>query len=644
MCAKKVRALTVNRDQVKIEVQQATDIVALIGEHIVLRARGKDYIGLCPFHDDTNPSMYVVPSKQIYKCFSCGAGGDVFSFMMNYHKMTFPEALRTLAERANIKLPERHSDLSGEDNKPSQRDLILSANSRGVEFFSHILADEKRGRIARDYLGERGISDEMIERFKIGYAPDMWDGLVQMVNAKRWSIEPFEAAGLVSRRSNDNGYYDRFRHRLIFPIFDAGDRAIAFGGRVLQGSKLGDPSDAKYLNSPETAVFHKSATLFGISLARQAIIQSHRAIIVEGYTDVIACHQAGICNVVATLGTALTRDHARVLRHLCEEVILVFDADEAGQKAADRAMEIFFTEPTDVAIAVLPDKLDPADLLAKHNGERLWQEAISEAIEAIEFHMQRARQAMDACTTITGKQKIIEDYVQRLAQLGLRNMAPARRSLIIPMIAQRLGLDIGVLDGMLASMDRSGMTRERQVDNAGEVEGEVINVAAQNARHKSEQQIVGCVLMCPSLFHEVMSDGRELSESLLPNDIDHGPTRMLYETVHNWLCEEGDTADIKAAHLRQMLNNETLITFAIDLQMLMEEMTGGDIDRMKNLLSAAYDAMVGYRAEEEYRQQRLHEKQNQNGEDSDDVAAKALNVAIRHAEANPSAKRFPRPE
>jgi DNA primase len=345
-----------NRDDAKRRLLQSTDLVRLIGEQITLRPKGREFVALCPFHEDANPSMYVSPAKQIYKCFACGAGGDAFSFVMDYHKMTFPEAMKYLADREGIELP-RASGAGGTGEASGGDDLrqrMRQANDHAARFYRRQI-DADAGVPAREHLRRRGITDEMVEAFGIGYAPDQWDALARAVARHKLDRQAFVATGLIAER-HDGSTYDRLRHRLVFPIFDAIGRAIAFGGRRLADSSLDDPtSEAKYLNSPETPLFNKSATLFGLHQAKKPIIDSRTAIIVEGYTDVIAAHQAGIRNVVATLGTALTRQHASELKRYCDQVIVVFDADEAGQKAADRALEVFFTEPVDVKIATLPE-------------------------------------------------------------------------------------------------------------------------------------------------------------------------------------------------------------------------------------------------------------------------------------------------
>ncbi len=414
-----------SRDDQKLEIQQATDIVRLVGEHVALKARGKEFLGLCPFHDDKNPSLNVSPVKQIYKCFSCGAGGDVFSFVQNYHKMTFPEALKFLAERAGIQLVER-GRTEEPHHGPTDRQRILDANTRAASFYRALYRHPEHGRLAREYVQKRGINPEMIEAFQIGCAPDRWDGLVTMIGEKAWDRPAFELAGLVSARTNGPGHYDRLRHRLIFPICDSIGRVIAFGGR-----KLREEDEPKYLNSPETVLFNKSSTLFGLHLAKKSIGDSKTALIVEGYTDVIACHQAGVRNVVATLGTALTAQHVSELRRYCEKVVLVYDGDAAGIKATDRAIEIFLTGDLDVALAILPDELDPAEIFELPDGMARWQGAVAAAMPALEYQFNRLKSQFEEVETVTGRQKLIEGYLQRLGQSGLAQMSALRRAMVV---------------------------------------------------------------------------------------------------------------------------------------------------------------------------------------------------------------------
>ena len=621
-------------DDAKRQVQQATDIVRMIGEHVALRPRGKEFVGVCPFHDDKNPSMYVSPTKQIFKCFACGAGGDVFSFTMDYHKMSFPEAMKHLAGRAGIKLPERASGAGGASGSTSggDREMIADANVKAMQFYRALLAHEQHGRIARDYLASRSISDQMVEAFGIGYAPDRWDGLATMIESKHWNRRAFEMAGLITTRPTGDGQYDRLRHRLIFPIFDATGRPIAFGGRVLEGGTIEARSEAKYLNSPETPLFNKSATLYGLHLAKQPIIRSHTAVIVEGYTDVIACHQAGANNAVATLGTALTRQHAQALRHFCDRVVLVFDADEAGQKAADRAMEVFFGEPIDVSIAVLPDGLDPADLLGREGGVEQWKAATEHAADAMAFHFARVRSAADAVDTLTGKQRVYEDYIRRLAQLGAGQLAPERRGMVIHQIAGLMHLDANTVDDMLrraAPRRAYTATRERAAEPSDASGG----ATTPTDRVRAERLIVGCLLAMPSLFHEPMPDGRTFDEAVLPGDIEHDQVRQLYEVVHEHLAHADE---LSIADLRQKVEDDALVRLAADLQLEAERLTDESPVGLAATLSAAYKALAASRQQQEYQWNKMRLREQAGDEDD------RLRLAQRNARANPSATRFPR--
>ncbi|MAE63452.1 MAG: DNA primase, partial [Phycisphaeraceae bacterium] len=392
------------------QVRQATDIVELIGQQIRIQPKGREFVALCPFHDDSNPSMTVSPTKQIYKCFACGAGGGAFDWMINYHKMTFPEALRFLAERAGITL-ERRGRESGD--QPNDRQRMSEATEHALGWFRATLG-RPQGATARAYVEQRGISPEMVEQFQLGCAPDAWDDLAQDVAANRWDPRSFRSAGLIHGRQSGSGDIDRFRHRLMFPIFDGLGRPIAFGGRILPRQTPSDREEAKYLNSPESALFNKSATLYGLHLARNEIGKRRCAVIVEGYTDVIACHQHGLSHVVATLGTALTTQHVGVLRRFSEKVVLVFDADEAGQKAADRAVEVFLGGELDVAVSILPDGLDPASLLEQADGAARFEALLSEATDALDYQFQRVADEYRGASTMAGQHRIAEQYVDRL--------------------------------------------------------------------------------------------------------------------------------------------------------------------------------------------------------------------------------------
>jgi DNA primase len=596
----------VDRDDLKRRVQEATDIVRLVGEHVALRPRGREFVGLCAFHEDKNPSMYVNPAKQIFKCFACGAGGDVFSFVMDYHKMSFPEAIKFLAEKANIAIPKYSGGSpSGDPDAPSPRQRILTANQQALKFYRDQFHGANSGAIARDYTKQRNITPPMVESFQIGYAPDAWDVLSTAVTANKWDREAFVLAGLLAKRQNSDGWYDKLRHRLIFPILDNIGRPIAFGGRVMPGGTVENNADAKYLNSPETPLFNKSATLFGLHAAQKPIIDSRTAVIVEGYTDVIGCHQAGVKNVVATLGTALTAQHAQILRRYCDKVILVFDGDEAGQKAADRALQVFFSESIDIAIAVLPDGLDPDELLAQEHGRERWQHAMDTAADAMGFQFARLRQNFDKATSMTGRQHIADEYLRTLVGLGLRQLDRQRYGLVFARLGDLLGMSpAAVQEAVKKIAPGAGAARNAPVASASP-EAPV----KHSAMTRAERHIVGCLLSSPPLFHAPMTDGRPLNETIVPVDFADATTQQIYAAVYEWLMEADASgnplAELRHSDLRGALPDEGLLRMALDMQMEVEQLTQGEVAQVAVVLGGAAAALMARVSQQEYEQHKL---------------------------------------
>lgn len=540
----------------KEKVQAATDIVRLVGEHLTLRPKGKEFAGLCPFHDDKTPSMQVSPQKQIYKCFSCGAGGDAFSFVMNYHKMEFVESLKYLAQKAGIELtPWKPNGQGGGDPQgPTERKRIAGANDQAVSFFKALLKHDTHGADARAYLERRGVTPDMIETFGLGYAPDRWDGLVTMVRERGWDKQGFELAQLIRPRKTGDGDFDFLRHRLIFPIFDAIGRPIAFGGR-----KLRDEDEPKYLNSPETPLFNKSATLYGLHAAKKPIIDSKTAVIVEGYTDVIACHQAGAKNVVAALGTALTPQHVRELRRYCDQVVLVMDGDAAGQKAADRAIEVFLTGDLDVSIAVLQGGQDPDELM-KSGGLEAWSAVLEKAEDALGFAFSRMESKLDGSDTTTGKQRVIEAFMNQLVDLGVARMGDLRRAFVVRRLAEMLHMAESAVDALLtARSPRSSRSVEPEwqpADSEGPDSAEMAqyaeyasendvndSLASGVSRHrlqalgKAERRLVAALVRHNSLFSATLRDGSAIDEAISPAELVHEDHRRLFQRVYDGLAE-----------------------------------------------------------------------------------------------------------
>jgi DNA primase len=494
------RSISSNDD--KRRVLEATDIVRLIGEQLALKSKGREYLGLCPFHNDHKPSMTVVPHKQIFHCFSCGAGGDALRFVMDYHKMSFREALQHLADRAGIKLtPWRPTGAMGlegaaqQDEDQTPRSAMLGANQAACDFFRAILNHEEHGKAAREVIAKRGVLPEMVELFALGAAPDKWDGLALTVQKKGMDAGAFRAAGLFKSRDG-GGFYDAFRNRLIFPIHDQIGRVVAFGGR-----RLRDEDDPKYLNSSESAVFDKSTTLYGLHQAAQAIRTGRVAVVVEGYMDAIACHQAGVRNAVATLGTALTVGNARVLRRLCDTVILLFDGDAAGMKAAERAVEVFFSEPIDVRIATLAphtDAKDPDELLKREGGREVLEKVFAAAVDPLDLLFARMKTTLDGQGLAT-RSRLVDEFTTRLVSLGLSTIEPVRYQLIVKRIAQVAGVDWQTIAQTLSQKVMRNRARAAAAPDAGGGAGEQPRPSGP-ARLTTQEQILGCLLCDPGLW------------------------------------------------------------------------------------------------------------------------------------------------
>ncbi len=451
------------------QVRSAVDIVEVIGESIALKRAGREFKGLCPFHDDRRPSMAVVPHKQIFHCFVCGTGGDVFKFVREYHKLSAGEALRVLAQRAGIKLPELPKSgrgaNGGSNDGPTIREQIASTNEWACDFFQKQL-QTPQGKLGLDYLHSRGLTDETITKFRLGFAPDSWTALATA--AMRLPIKPQHQsdAGLIKKRQ-DGSPYDVFRNRVIFPIIDAtggasgNGRVIAFGGRILQEKRdeAGNITEAKYLNSPETRLFNKSESMYGLNLARQQIIRTRTAVVVEGYMDVIASHQVGVTNVIATLGTALTPEHARALKNYAQTIVLLFDSDDAGFRAADRAMEVFVRGTLDITLASVPDGKDPCDFCMKNGGEP-FQKLIDNAVDAMTYQWNRLAKQFHATQSLTAKQEAITQFMRFVGTAmesggggGGQNMDPIRRGLLFSKLANLTGMSI---DDVTATLKRLG--------------------------------------------------------------------------------------------------------------------------------------------------------------------------------------------
>lgn len=397
-------------DDIVDQVRISNDIVSIISDYVSLKKQGQNFVGLCPFHNEKTPSFMVSPDKQIFHCFGCGEGGNVITFMMKREALTFLEAVKMLAQKVGIEIPEEISQEQSARSKELEQ--AYKINELAKEFFQYILEKHQVADEARQYLSKRGITPETIGKFQIGYAPPSWDGLLEFLKKKGNTPAELEKLGLVLPRTNGkSGYYDRFRNRVMFPVFTAQGKVAGFGGRVL------DDSVPKYLNSPETVIFNKSNLLYGLNRATEGIRSVDQVIIVEGYLDVISCHQAGITNVVASLGTALTRNQVKLLLRYSREVIMAYDADSAGVKATLKGWQLLDDLGCKVKVVSIPDGKDPDDFINRHGPDEFLELVSKKSLSLCDYQTDRAMEKFDIYT-LEGKFKIASEVIPSIQNLS----------------------------------------------------------------------------------------------------------------------------------------------------------------------------------------------------------------------------------
>ncbi len=416
------------------QVQQANDIVDVIGEHLSLKKKGREMVGLCPFHDDHRPSLYVNPGKQIFKCFACGAGGDVFKFVQMRENLSFSQAIERLAERVGIKLKLAKAPKTKDQAMDVDPNKLAKVNAWAAAYFERNLADGEKGRRDRDYLAERQILPESIKKWRLGLAVSN-DDLFRAAKAKGIPVKLLEQAGLLVPQMGGANFADKFVNRLMFPIADVTGRVIGFGGRDL------DQTGAKYINSPTTALFDKSNCLYGLEHARHHIGSTGLAVVVEGYTDCIMAHSKGCENVVATLGTSFTSGHGRLLRRYAKKVVLVFDSDTAGIEAANRALEVCLSQRIDISLASVPAGKDPCDFLLSE-GQEPFERLVADAVDVFRFKWNRLTEAFQNEDTLVDNKAAVEEFLQTIATaVHAGNLSAIDRGLIVNRLSKIIGLD-----------------------------------------------------------------------------------------------------------------------------------------------------------------------------------------------------------
>jgi len=545
----------------KAQVLQAIDIVQLIGQSVALKRRGRSFVGLCPFHQEKTPSFTVDPSKQVFYCFGCKASGNAIDFVMKRDRISnFLDALKMLGAQLGIEMPR----FGATKEKNSERQVLLEANSAACMLFEKLLSHSEKGKAAREYLLQRGFNAESIKRFQIGVADAAWDTLANALSRK-FTPQQLQLAGLVKARQQGEGVYDTFRNRLMFPIRDESSRIIAFGGRVMPGSE--DP--AKYLNSPETPLFSKSKSLFGLDLARSRIVEKRVAIVVEGYTDVVMAHQFGVTNVVSALGTALTEQHVGILRRFADKVVLLFDADEAGDMAADRIVELFLSAEVEIAVASMPAGLDPDEYLLKHGPEE-FDKLIAAAPDALNYvwkQMRRQFQATD--DNITQQQKLAEKYLELLGTARGKTIDPLRWGKIISDASDKTGIPTDILLRRFSPRRTTkGQGPRTNVQTQVSTENQPTEIAPAQPQGilAAQKQVLGALLSEPGRWQAIQ-------QNLHPEDFSNESCRKLAEVYWDHNRHEGEP--VFSEFVSQL--NEELKQLAFEAQQAAEEF--GNLDR-----------------------------------------------------------------
>lgn len=455
--------------EIKEQVRQATNIVDLVGGYLDLRRQGAAYLARCPFHDDQKPSLNINPAKQYWRCFVCDIGGDVFDFVMRKERVTFPEALRILADRANIQLAPL-----GPQAKPGSaedKQTLFEAMAWAEKQFIECLRSSDGGE-ARRYLADRGIDENSLRRFQIGYSPPSWQWLLNRARNTAFSPVILEACGVAGRSETSGNYYDRFRGRVIFPIHDAVGRPIAFGGRVMPGP--GSENTAKYVNSPETRLFTKSDNLYALDVAKDAIGKQRSIVVVEGYTDVVLAHQCGVGNVVAVLGTAINARHLALMRRFADTIYLVLDGDKAGQRRTNEVLELFVAHQVDLRIATLPDGLDPADFFLRYSADQ-FRQRLTEAVDALEHRFRASTRGFNKTFDTHQANRALEEILTTIARgrLGPSGTGvgggPVRDTLreqqVLTRVAREFGVDQDSLQRRVQELVRQLRATQRSANS-----------------------------------------------------------------------------------------------------------------------------------------------------------------------------------
>jgi DNA primase len=571
------------------EIRQAVEIVDVIGDYVQLKKQGRNYFGLCPFHGENSPSFSVSPDKQIYHCFGCGAGGNVFSFLMDIDGLSFQEAAVKLAESANIEL-KLEGPASGKNPQlPEGSKQMIEAHELLRKFYHHLLVNTKEGQEALEYLLNRGFTQESIDTFQIGYSLPSWDFAVKLLEKRGFSLDLISKAGLVIQRENDGTYFDRFRNRIMFPILDHQGNTIAFSGRALGGE------EPKYLNSPETQIFNKSKILYNFHLARGVIRKQQQAVLFEGFADVISANRAGVENGVATMGTSLTEEHISLLKRNVQAVTICYDSDKAGIEAAFRASNMLSKAGFAVRVATMPDGMDPDDFIKVHGEEKFRNDIIGSSATLMAFKLIYYRRGKNLQNE-GDRLQYIEEVLKEISMLD----KAVEKDLYLRQLANEFSLSLDALAQQLNQLvHASGHKRQNQP----RAESKPVSYARKSelkpAYHTAERRMIFHMMRDADVAYKVQE---MLAGSTLNIDEHQAIITYLFSYY-----EKGHEPD-PSAFLNYLQDNKLKRVVAdIEMMPLNEEISDQELsDYIKQVLN--YQKML--KIKEKMAEQKQAERQN----------------------------------
>lgn len=604
---------------IKDRIKQSTDIVQLVGSYLQLRRQGALFVANCPWHDDRRPSLQVHPQKQIWKCWVCGIGGDVFNFVMRREGVEFPEALRILADRLGI--PWQASGPKSKPGSPDDKPTLYKAMAWAAKQYRWAMERSDAAGLARQYLADRRIAPETADRFQIGFAPLEWSWLVDRARAMEFTPEVLEACGLLVRRDS-GGWTERFRGRLLFPIHDTAGRVIAFGGRLVPGIfPAGQEPPGKYINSPETRIFSKSETLYGLHLASDQAARTRRLTVVEGYTDVIGAYQSGLRDVVAVLGTAINQRHIRLLRRYADCVTLVLDGDAAGQKRTGEVLDLFVAENVDLRIMSLPAGLDPFDYFQAHDADA-FQSLVAAAPDALEHRLRIELQGLDVVQDTHRANHALERILTTLAQVPVSiNETTAAARVRFDQMLVRLARRFHVDREMLQQRLREIREQRARVSATGVgVEPPPPSPLSGSAFPAHEVELLQLGLLDAMLLDLIV-------EQVAPAEITAAPLRAIFEAIGDGFHQRQDVSFEGLMVLLEDPELKRLLVWLYDEAEQKQQVAGDDTQLQLNRVLAIFRS----RREAADKRQIVGRLQEGNLDQAEEVTALAelLNAARR---------------